>query len=137
MSTPDPKLQVKVMSVPRESFATPFDDMFKVFLEGIPAASRQDHVTGRKEHPNSFSQAGEFKCVNVHHAACIEPKVNATVGLGFQAELADGRAAIQIGITADGRMMLTTYTPGGMVELLGLALSGVLNAWHQQQHQER
>ena len=52
----------------------------------------------------------------------------------FQAELANGRATIQIGITADGRMVLCTYTPGGMVELLGLALSGVLNAWHQQQH---
>ena len=54
----------------------------------------------------------------------------------FQASMTDGRAAIQIGITEDGRMMLTTYTPGGMIELLGLALSGVLSVWHQQQHRE-
>ena len=55
----------------------------------------------------------------------------------FLAEMTDGRAAVQVGVTGDGRMMLTTYTPGGMIELLGLALSGVLTAWHQQQHQER
>ena len=53
----------------------------------------------------------------------------------FQAEMTNGRAAIQIGVTVDGRMVLTTYTPGGMVEMLGLAMSGALAAWHQQQHQ--
>lgn len=66
------------------------DGFAKEFLEGIPAASRQDHVLGRKEHPYSFSMANEFKFVNVHHSACIEAKVAATVGLGFQSELAAG-----------------------------------------------
>ena len=54
----------------------------------------------------------------------------------FLAGMQDGRSAIQVGVTNDGRMMLTTYTPGGMIELLGLALSGVLTAWHEQQHQK-
>ena len=54
----------------------------------------------------------------------------------FQAQLTGGRAAVQIGITDDGRMVLTTYTPGGMIEMLGLTLAGTLAAWHQQQHRE-
>lgn len=58
----------------------------KAFLEGIPGASRQDYMLGRREHPYSFATAGHFKQLNVHHSACIEAKTAATVGLGFHRE---------------------------------------------------
>jgi hypothetical protein len=47
------------------------------------AASRQGDWTGFKQHPFNYESADVFASYNVHHSACIEAKVMATVGLGF------------------------------------------------------
>lgn len=80
--------QVTFIPRPGTSFGpdTMEEGFAKAFLEEIPAASRQDCMLGRKEHPFSYSQAHEFRHVNVHHSACIEAKVAATVGLGFTSQ---------------------------------------------------
>jgi hypothetical protein len=62
------------------------ESLTKAFLDGIPGASRQDSMLGRKEHPFSFRAASMFKHYNVHHSACIEAKKSATVGLDFYRE---------------------------------------------------
>ena len=45
-----------------------------------------------------------------------------------------GKAVVMIGITAENQVMAVNYTPGGMVEALGLTLLGALTLWHGQQH---
>lgn len=47
------------------------------------AASRMGLWTGMKPHPFNYLSADVFQGYNVHHSACIEAKVMATVGLGF------------------------------------------------------
>lgn len=56
----------------------------KAFMDQIPGSTRQDSMLGRKEHPFNFTSAGRLKQFNVHHSACIDAKVESTVGQGFR-----------------------------------------------------
>jgi len=49
-------------------------------------ASSQKKTIGKKLHPFRMKAVRDFKTANVHHSACIETKVAATVGLGFKNE---------------------------------------------------
>lgn len=59
-------------------------------------------------------------------------------GRAFLSEMAHGgKCAAFIGIDSAGRAVVTHYAPGGMLEVLGLALLGAMTVLHQQQHQQR
>ena len=58
-------------------------------------------------------------------------------GRNFLATMAQGgKSAVFIGIDGNNRIIVTNYTPGGMVEALGLATLGAYTLLHQQQHQQ-
>lgn len=49
-------------------------------------ASHQGVIIGRVQHPMDFDAVRRFQTANEHHSACIQAKVQATVGLGFVTE---------------------------------------------------
>lgn len=55
-------------------------------IDDEAAKSRQDVSTGRKSHPFDMQGALDLMDVNAWHSRCIQSKVRATVGLGFETE---------------------------------------------------
>lgn len=56
-------------------------------------------------------------------------------GRAFLQQMAQqgGQSIVMFGITPTG-VMAVNYTPGGLVEVLGLSLLGALTTWHSAQH---
>ena len=59
-------------------------------------------------------------------------------GRAFLSEMArGGKCATFIGIDSAGRSVMTHYAPGGLLEVLGLAMLGAMTVLHQQQHSQQ
>lgn len=80
------EVSVQSMMLPRRTID--LEKLVRKFMENDgevrhKGASRQNVWTGIKQHPFNYASADIFAGYNVHHSACIEAKVMATVGLGF------------------------------------------------------
>lgn len=55
-------------------------------LQPADARSKRKTNRGRVQHPTDWAALKRFRDCDPHHSACIEAKINSTVGLGFEKE---------------------------------------------------
>lgn len=89
----DPTLEVRSFSLGRPSrplfsFKKSEDEnLFCILMkEELPKTNQSNGITGPQEPLLNICKVLEFKDQNVYHSACIDAKVNSTVGVGFETE---------------------------------------------------
>lgn len=75
---------IQLLEFDRSSRRVSNSELLSRLFKIEPSSSRLGRNLGRQLHPFDFGEVTDFKFKDVHHSACIEAKVNSTIGLGWE-----------------------------------------------------